>query len=260
MATEQPDPIRKGELPCIPAPEWEFHTWFAHPDGGGDMVPGQHARGVQVRRRVTYGGWEPVHPDHWAEEPPSDAGQAAAPWNAAADPTDGLTVQQADDLWDAVAIPGPQKPTFVEQHARVCRRVAEMLRLATAEREEVNDDAAPADQDARRERYEAEATPWYEVINPRNATTNIAMVHDDGSLYLPEGTDALTVEEFHFAAARGKAYRLIRIDEAIAVAVEESRKADEAQQDEPRCTCEDAGPEFAPADHYADCPRAEEAQ
>ncbi|MFE7017639.1 hypothetical protein ACFVAQ_45520, partial [Streptomyces sp. NPDC057651] len=77
--------------------------------------------------------------------------------------------------------------------------------------------AAPSD-DERRARYEAEATPWYEVINPRNATTNIAMVYDDGSLYLPEGTDALTVEEFHFAAAQGKAYRLIRVVEAIAMA------------------------------------------
>ncbi|HEY9370407.1 hypothetical protein [Streptomyces sp.] len=84
--------------------------------------------------------------------------------------------------------------------------------------------SAPADQtpaetdDERRERYEAEASPWYEVINPRNATTSIALVYNDGSLYLPEGPDALTVEEFHFAAAQGKAYRLILVDEAMSVA------------------------------------------
>ncbi|MEU3851762.1 hypothetical protein [Streptomyces sp. NPDC029554] len=53
---------------------------------------------------------------------------------------------------------------------------------------------------------------WYEVISPR-ATTCIAYVHEDGSLYLPEG-DALTHEEFAFAAARGNAHRLIRADEA----------------------------------------------
>lgn len=53
---------------------------------------------------------------------------------------------------------------------------------------------------------------WYEVINPRNATTCIALVYDDGSLYLPEG-DALTPEEFTFAAARGNAHRLVRADE-----------------------------------------------
>lgn len=54
---------------------------------------------------------------------------------------------------------------------------------------------------------------WYEVINPRNATTNIALVHEDGSLYLPEGPDALTEDEFAFAAARGNAHRLVRADD-----------------------------------------------
>ncbi|MFE0353631.1 hypothetical protein ACFW2I_09065 [Streptomyces nigra] len=53
---------------------------------------------------------------------------------------------------------------------------------------------------------------WYEVINPRNATTNIVYVHEDGSLYLPEGDD-LTPEEFTFAAARGNAHRLVRADD-----------------------------------------------
>ena len=55
---------------------------------------------------------------------------------------------------------------------------------------------------------------WYEVINPRNATTNIVFVHEDGSLYLPEG-DGLTPEEFAFAAARGNAHRLVRADEEV---------------------------------------------
>ena len=41
--------------------------------------------------------------------------------------TDGLTVQQADALWDAVAIPGPHTPTYPEQHERVCRAVAGIL-------------------------------------------------------------------------------------------------------------------------------------
>lgn len=52
---------------------------------------------------------------------------------------------------------------------------------------------------------------WYEVINPRTATTNIAYVHEDGTLYLPE--DDLTADEFAFAAARGNAHRLVRADE-----------------------------------------------
>ncbi|MEV0441848.1 hypothetical protein AB0I46_23220 [Streptomyces spectabilis] len=88
-------------------------------------------------------------------------------------------------------------------------------RPAPVQEAELEQQAADADL---RERYEAEASPWYEVINPRNATTSIALVHDNGELYLPEGPDALTVEEFHFAAARGKAYRLMRVDEAMAVA------------------------------------------
>jgi hypothetical protein len=53
---------------------------------------------------------------------------------------------------------------------------------------------------------------WYEVIHPRNATTCIAYVQENGDLYLPEGDD-LTPEEFAFAAARGKAHRLVRADE-----------------------------------------------
>jgi hypothetical protein len=52
---------------------------------------------------------------------------------------------------------------------------------------------------------------WYEVITSPQATTCIAYVHEDGSLYLPEGD--LTEEEFAFAAARGKAHRLVRADE-----------------------------------------------
>ncbi|MET9158269.1 hypothetical protein ABZX56_11125 [Streptomyces parvulus] len=54
---------------------------------------------------------------------------------------------------------------------------------------------------------------WYEVITPR-ATTCIAYVHEDGSLYLPEG--APDASEFAFAAARGLAHRLVRADEQTA--------------------------------------------
>lgn len=42
-------------------------------------------------------------------------------------PTHGLSVQHADALWDAVAIPGPTEPTFPMQHERVCRAVAGIL-------------------------------------------------------------------------------------------------------------------------------------
>ena len=41
--------------------------------------------------------------------------------------THGLTVQQADALWDAVAVPGPDRPPYPVQHERVCRAVARLL-------------------------------------------------------------------------------------------------------------------------------------
>jgi len=45
--------------------------------------------------------------------------------------THSLSVQHADALWDAVAIPGPRTPTFAEQHERVCRAVATILAEVT---------------------------------------------------------------------------------------------------------------------------------
>lgn len=76
--TDPVQPIRKSFLPSTPPPEWEFSSVF--PTGPDDepgllLVPGDMGKTV-VRRRVSYGGWEPVRPDHWAEEPPSDAGAA----------------------------------------------------------------------------------------------------------------------------------------------------------------------------------------
>ncbi|MEL3944835.1 hypothetical protein [Streptomyces sp. LNU-CPARS28] len=96
--------------------------------------------------------------------------------------------------------------------------IRELLDSILTEAEQPAAPSTPADLDVRRALYEADSSSWYEVINPRNATTSIALVHDDGSLYLPEGPDALTVEEFHFAAARGRTYRMMRVDEAMAVA------------------------------------------
>lgn len=85
--TNPPEPVRKGLLPTTPPPEWEFSSAFATgPDGepGLLLVPGD-AGPVVVRRSVAYGDWEPVRPDHWAEEPPSDVRAASVP---ASTPTD----------------------------------------------------------------------------------------------------------------------------------------------------------------------------
>ncbi|MFF7527328.1 hypothetical protein [Streptomyces pseudovenezuelae] len=82
----------------------------------GEKLPGQHYYGDPS-------GW----PDWLAEEArlhdPEPASSAAA-----APATDHrLSVQHADALWDAVAIPGPDTPTFTVQHERVCRAVADIL-------------------------------------------------------------------------------------------------------------------------------------
>lgn len=53
---------------------------------------------------------------------------------------------------------------------------------------------------------------WYEVIHPSTATTHIAYVYEDGSVYFPEGLQSLDRHEFEFAAARGNAHRLVRAD------------------------------------------------
>jgi hypothetical protein len=78
--TDKPEPIRKSLLPCTPPPEWEFSTVIG--TVAGCMLVPSDAGDVVVRRQVSYGDWEPVRPDRWAEEPPSDAAlaePAAAP-------------------------------------------------------------------------------------------------------------------------------------------------------------------------------------
>ncbi|RSN50510.1 hypothetical protein DMH12_24830 [Streptomyces sp. WAC 04229] len=82
--------------------------------------------------------------DHRANHSPLVAGD---PWchacNAPCDHTavgarqatetaHGLSVQHADALWDAIAVPGPDRPTYPQQHQRVCRAVREILEETAA--------------------------------------------------------------------------------------------------------------------------------
>lgn len=69
-----PEPIRKSILPTTPPPEWEFATVLGAPHGCA-LLP-TDTGDVVVRRRVTYGDWEPVRPDHWADEPATVGGAA----------------------------------------------------------------------------------------------------------------------------------------------------------------------------------------
>ncbi|MGY1549541.1 hypothetical protein [Streptomyces sp. MN6] len=73
--------------------------------------------------------------------PAAVSAAVAPPTNA----THGLSVQHADALWDAVAIPGPRTPTYPEQHERVCRAVREILDELTPARDEVADQTALRD-------------------------------------------------------------------------------------------------------------------
>lgn len=68
------EPIRKSSLPCTPPSEYEFHTVHGGQPGSAGvlLVPNDDSGPVVVRRRVIYGDWEPVRPDHWADEPEPD--------------------------------------------------------------------------------------------------------------------------------------------------------------------------------------------
>jgi hypothetical protein len=125
--TDQTEPIRRSELPSTPPPEWEFHTWFPHPDGGGDMVPGQRQRGVVVRRRVSYSDWEPVRPDRWADEPETDT-RAAAPAGPAP-ATNQTALECAADIAEDVAL-RLRNECLLDQVNGAYEVMAELRRLA----------------------------------------------------------------------------------------------------------------------------------
>lgn len=56
-------------------------------------------------------------------------------------------------------------------------------------------------------------TGWFEFILPGVATTHIAYVYEDGSVYLPEGPAVVTERDFLFADAEGRAWHLVREDD-----------------------------------------------
>lgn len=96
---------------------------------GGEHAPGSP---ILVARED---GWHCSDPygegcdyrQDWAHASMVDLGRAAV--SPGVSPATGhrLSVQHADALWDAIAIPGPDTPTFTVQHQRVCRAVADIL-------------------------------------------------------------------------------------------------------------------------------------
>ncbi|MET9140528.1 hypothetical protein [Streptomyces parvulus] len=63
----------------------------------------------------------------WARAAESTRATPKAADEPATEAAHGLSVQHADALWDAVAVPGPDRPTYPQQHQRVCRAVREIL-------------------------------------------------------------------------------------------------------------------------------------
>ncbi|MFF8412872.1 hypothetical protein [Streptomyces omiyaensis] len=88
--SKTPEPIRKSLLPATPPPEWEFASVLAAPHGCA-LIP-TDTGAIVVRRRVTYGDWEPVRLAQWADEPPAgDRADTSPTTHAAPPPGSGLT-------------------------------------------------------------------------------------------------------------------------------------------------------------------------
>ena len=60
-----------------------------------------------------------------------------------------------------------------------------------------------------------QSTGWFEFIVDA-ATTHIAYVYEDGSVYLPEGREVVDLDDWTLANASGKVHRLIRADAVLA--------------------------------------------
>jgi hypothetical protein len=77
----EPEPILSTLLP-FREPEWEYATVLGAPAGalliGGDAGP------VVVRRRVSFGRWEPVTPERFADDPTGSRDE----WCGAVPPTE----------------------------------------------------------------------------------------------------------------------------------------------------------------------------
>lgn len=53
---------------------------------------------------------------------------------------------------------------------------------------------------------------WIEFVSPgEHATTHIAYVYEDGSVYLPEGPSVVTETDFRLASATDRFWPLVRL-------------------------------------------------
>ena len=168
-----PQPIRKSSLPTTPPPEFEFSTVLGG-EAGCMLLPGDTGP-VVVRRRVTYGDWEPVRPDRWADEPMPETAAggvvSAAPDQPDApvckfdegchrvvpcDPGCGATTPPADRaavlLWAADQIDAETRQLKADgvlepDKFRPCRDASEQLRRLAAEAQQPEPDGVATAED-----------------------------------------------------------------------------------------------------------------
>lgn len=156
--TNQPAPIRKSLLPTTPPPEFQFHTVLGarNEDGGCVLFPGDTGPAV-IRRRVTYGDWEPVTPDHWADEPQGDARAAAVA--AVLPPVDRAAVRAEafDEAAEMLARLDPVKAALAGQHA--WNDAAGLVRHMARQERRMADEEQPATE-APISSTPAAAEPW----------------------------------------------------------------------------------------------------
>jgi hypothetical protein len=123
-----------------------------------------------------------------------------------------LTVQQADALWDAIAVPNQKEPRFVEQHERVCHTVAQLLDDATCGPHTILDDIRALRDDLRGTtgaRWIADALdrilgeqPAPETTTPDAYRAAVARVESSG----PRPTPAQAVRHVHVTITNPDAF------------------------------------------------------
>lgn len=61
---------------------------------------------------------------------------------------------------------------------------------------------------------------WYEFIMPGGSTTHIAYAYENGTVYLPEGEDVVSEQDFHLASASDRFWRLVREPKQVTTVAE----------------------------------------
>ncbi|GAA1431748.1 hypothetical protein GCM10009601_51360 [Streptomyces thermospinosisporus] len=166
----------------------------------------RHARAALARIRQMADYWEQHLPEVIrtpavvsALRAAMERAESAAVSAAVAPPTTtthGLSVQHADALWDAVAIPGPRTATYPEQHERVCRAVREILDELTPARADADAQTALRDRiaEALMQWAEGNNSPKYTSMRRPETVVQNAYSRADAVLAVLPSSGCLTPE------------------------------------------------------------------